>query len=197
MIPEDVEALIFDCDGTLVDTMPAHFVSWRAVLEGHGLSLTEERFYALAGAPAIEIIELLAREQAIDVDAAAITREKNERYLALPSLGEAIEPVVAFARAERGRRRLGVASGNVTAVVRHTLRGAGIEGLFEVVVGADRVPRGKPAPDVFLCAADELQVPAARCLVFEDGELGIEAARAAGMRWIDVRPLISPGRDQR
>ncbi len=194
MIPDDVRALIFDCDGTLVDTMPAHFASWREVLGAHGLVLEEERFYALAGAPAVEIIAELAKEQGVLVDPRALTREKNERYLARPVLGPPIAPIVAIARGELGRRGLAVASGNFTEVVRRTLRGAAIEDLFGIVVGADQVERGKPAPDVFLRAASLLDIPPSACLVYEDGELGLEAARAAGMRSVDVRPLIQAAR---
>ncbi len=191
MIPEDVEGLIFDCDGTLVDTMPAHFVVWREVLAEHGIDFSEKRFYELAGVPSVGVVEAAARDQGVSVDARAVGAMKDARYLAREDKGAAIAPVVAIARAERGRRRLAVASGNVTEIVMRTLRGAHIEDLFEVVVGADQVARGKPAPDVFLRAAERIGVPPHACLVYEDGDLGIEAARAAGMRWVDVRPLIA------
>src|SRR5262249_12261797 len=119
--------------------------------------------------------------------AATVAREKDARYLAADAHGPAIERVVAIVRRERGARRLAVASGNGTELVRATLRGAGIEGRFGVVVGADQVTRGKAVPDVFLHAAGRLGVPAERCVVYEDGELGIQAARAAGMVAIDIR----------
>lgn len=189
-IPDDVEGLIFDCDGTLVDTMPAHYLVWREVLAEHGIAFGEKLFYELAGVPTVGVVEAAARVQGVTVDARAVGLEKDRRYLEREDKGAPIAPVVAVARAERGRRKLAVASGNVTEIVLRTLRGAQIEDLFEVVVGADQVARGKPAPDVFLRAAERIGVPPRACLVYEDGDLGIEAARAAGMRWVDIRPLI-------
>ncbi len=190
-IPDDIDTLIFDCDGTLVDTMPVHFEVWTEVLNDNGLVLSEERFYALAGVSTRAIVELLAKEQDVRVDALAVSLDKDHRFLVRESHGAPIAPVIEIARAEQGKRKLAVASGNVTEVVRRTLRGVGIESLFEAVVGADQVTRSKPAPDVFLRAAELLGRAPSGCLVYEDGDLGIEAARAAGMRWVDVRPMIA------
>jgi beta-phosphoglucomutase-like phosphatase (HAD superfamily) len=189
VIPPDIEGLIFDCDGTLVDTMPAHFRAWGEALAPHGLVLSEKQFYALAGVPTVRIVEILSTEQRVEVDPIAIGREKDQRYLDLDDHGGPIEKVVSIARAEKGRRRLAVASGNFTELVRITLRSAGIEDLFEIVIGADRVKHGKPAPDMFLLAAEEIGVPPGRCLVYEDADLGLEAARAAGMRAVDIRKM--------
>jgi len=189
-IPARFEGLVFDCDGTLVDTMPAHFRAWSDAFAPHAIEFPVERFYGLAGVSSIAIIELLANEQGKVVDAGAIARDKDARYLALESHGAPIAPVAGIAKREQGRRRLGVASGNVTGLVRATLRDAGIEALFQAVVGSDRVERGKPAPDVFLLAASELGVAPDRCVAYEDGDLGLIAARDAGMTAIDVRPWL-------
>lgn len=189
-IPARFEGLVFDCDGTLVDTMPAHYRAWTQAFAPHGIEFSAERFYALAGVSSIAIIAMLADEQGKVVDANAIARDKDVRYLALDSHGAPIASVAAIARREHGRRRLGVASGNDTGLVRVTLREAGLEALFQVVVGADRVERGKPAPDVFLLAAKELGVASDRCVAYEDGDLGLIAARDAGMTAIDVRPWL-------
>lgn len=186
-LPADVEALIFDCDGTLVDTMPAHYVAWCAALAPVGLALSEDRFYALAGVTTAAIVGLLAREQGVACDAERVAEDKDARYLGLAHRGDGIAPVVAVARRELGRRKLAVASGGKRDVVLSTLEGAGLAGLFPVVVGAEDVTRGKPAPDVFLAAAARLGVRPERCVVYEDADLGLSAGRAAGMRVVDIR----------
>lgn len=191
MIPPDIRGLIFDCDGTLVDTMPVHFEVWREVLAEHGVAISEERFYQLAGVPSVGVAETLAAEQGRSVDARAIAEEKDRRYLVLDEHGRPLEPIVEIARREKGRLRLAVASGNVTSIVDRTLAGAGIAELFEVVIGADQVKRGKPSPDMFLLAAERIGVPPSECLVYEDADLGIAAAHAAGMRAVDVRPVLT------
>lgn len=188
MIPDHIEGLIFDCDGTLVDTMPAHYRSWCEALAPVGLVLSEERFYALAGVPTVDIVELLAREQGVSCDAAAVSLDKDLRYLALSQSGAGIESVIAIARREHGRRKLAVASGGRRKLVLSTLRGAGILELFPVIVTAEDVEHGKPAPDIFLCAASRIGVAPTRCAVFEDADLGLEAGRAAGMLTYDIRP---------
>lgn len=184
------DALIFDCDGTLVDTMPGHFVIWKDTLAEHGIPLDEKRFYALAGVSSVGTVEILAREHGVTVDAAAIAIEKDRRYLAREASDAPIGVVVRLAREAHGKKKLAVASGNVTAIVERTLRGAGIAELFEVVVGADQVAHGKPAPDLFLRAASLLDVAPARCVVLEDADLGLRAAHAAGMAAVDVRPWL-------
>ncbi len=191
-IPDGIEALIFDCDGTLVDTMPAHYEAWCRALEVVGIEFTKERFYALAGVPTVTIVELLAREQGITCDAVATAHDKDRRFLPLIDHVVAIERVVAIARREHGRRKLAVASGGFANVVRRTLDVVGITPLFEAIVTAEDVTRGKPAPDAFLRAAELLAVEPTRCVVYEDADLGLQAARAAGMIGVDVRPWIAP-----
>lgn len=191
-IPGRFKGLIFDCDGTVVDTMPVHFVAWCKALEGVKLHLPEERFYAFAGMPTATIIALLAKEQGVECDAEAVAREKERIYIASLESLEPIHSVVAIARREKGRRKLAVASGGWKRVVKQSLTVVGVEDLFEAIVGADDVVHGKPAPDVFLLAAERLGVKPEECLVYEDGELGIEAAKRAGMEVIDVRPWYLP-----
>lgn len=189
-IPANITALIFDCDGTLVDTMPAHFAAWSDALKRYGIVLSEERFYALAGVPTTTIVEMLAREQGITCNAAKIAEEKDQRYLEVEIECPAIDVVVDIARENVGQRKMAVASGNRSDIVRATLRGADVEDLFDVVVGADHVAHGKPAPDLFLHAAKLLSTPPSQCMVFEDAALGLEAGRAAGMTVVDVRPWL-------
>lgn len=185
-------ALIFDCDGTLVDTMPGHFRAWRETLDRYGLVLPEHRFYALGGVPTRDIIALLAREagRAVDVDEVAAVKEAlSERYLARPT---PIAEVVAIAAAARGALPMAVATGSIRGVADRALRAIAIRDWFSVLVAAEDVERPKPAPDTYLQAARRLGVEPARCRAFEDTELGLESARAAGMEAVDIRLLRRP-----
>jgi HAD superfamily hydrolase (TIGR01509 family) len=187
-IPDRYQGLIFDCDGTLIDTMPVHYKAWCKALALHNLTFSEERFYALAGATSRAIVALLAKEQGVKCDPMAVSHEKEEMYEASLQDLEPIHSVVAIARREKGRRKMAVASGGRTQAVRTSLRISGLANLFQVVMGMDDVIHGKPDPELFLKAAAMLKVPAEKCLVYEDGELGIQAAQRAGMGCIDVRP---------
>jgi HAD superfamily hydrolase (TIGR01509 family) len=184
--------LIFDCDGTLADTMPAHFEAWTAVLTRYGLAFSEERFYQLGGVPSHRIAALLAEEQGVPIDPEQVAREKEAAFLAhLPAV-RPVPAVVAVARSHRGRVPMAVASGGFRPVITQILEQLGIRDWFQALVTAEDTVRHKPDPDVFLEAAKRLGVPAAACAVYEDTDLGLEAARRAGMLAIDVRPLYEP-----
>lgn len=193
-IPERIRGLIFDCDGTIVDTMPVHFMAWCKALAEVNIHFPEERFYSFAGAPTVTIIQTLAREQGVACDPVEVARAKEHIYVESLENLEPIHGVVTIAKREKGKRKLAVASGGWKRVVKQTLTVVGVEELFEAIVGADDVEHGKPAPDVFLKAAQLIGIPPEQCLVYEDGDLGIEAAKRAGMEWIDVRPWYLPRR---
>ena len=193
-----MEALIFDCDGTLADTMPAHYRAWQVVLAGTGLALSEERFYALAGVPTPRIAELILSEQAGRTpgapvrDARQLASDKERTYREAVSQVAPNEKVVAIARAARAARDpvpMAVASGSHRELVESTLAAIGIRDWFPVIVAAEDVINPKPAPDVFLEAARRLGVAPAICTVYEDADLGLEAARRAGMKAVDIRRL--------
>ena len=183
------DALIFDCDGTLADTMPVHYRAWTLAVERFGLEFPEERFYALGGVPVHKIAELLVEEAQVAVDVAAVVDFKESSYLScLKSVGP-VEPVVLIAREHRGCLPMAVASGSTRRMVELTLRQIGILDWFNCVVGAEDTERHKPEPDVFLEAASRLDVDPAACCVYEDTDAGVEAATRAGMHCIDVRSL--------
>ncbi|RIK81739.1 MAG: HAD family hydrolase [Planctomycetota bacterium] len=187
-------ALIFDLDGTLADTMPAHFIAWTASLAKHGLELSEDRFYELGGWPTKKIVKLLADERGMSLDVDAFAALKEAEFLrAIGEVGP-VPPVMAVARRERGRMPMAVATSAVREVADRILRQIDAVDLFDVVVTAEDVPRHKPEPDVFLEAARRLRVSPAECCVYEDSDPGIEAARRAGMSWVDVRTLFTPRR---
>jgi beta-phosphoglucomutase-like phosphatase (HAD superfamily) len=181
------EALIFDCDGTLADTMPLHWRVWRALAHKHGFALTEPQFYSLGGVPTRDIVALLAREQGLSLDNLAIAREKENDYLRLLGEIEPIPAIVEIARAHHGRLPMAVASGGTRRVIELVLGHLGIRAWFAAVVTSEDVQRQKPAPDIFLEAARRLGVPPERCRAYEDTDLGMQSIRAAGMEAVDVR----------
>lgn len=185
----DPLALIFDCDGTLADTMPAHYRAWTATLARYDIPFPEERFYQLGGVPSERIAVLLAAELGVVIDPAAVARAKEAAFLEhLPAV-RPVRAVVKIARQHVGVVPMAVASGGYRPVIERVLRQLGVRDWFAAVVTAEDTVRHKPEPDVFLEAARRLGVPAAGCVVYEDTDLGLEAARRAGMRGVDVRPM--------
>jgi len=180
-------AYIFDCDGTLADTMPLHYRAWGELLKDYGGTLPEDLFYRMGGKPTEQILEFLRDELAVPIhDLSAAARRKEALFLNMLDAVKPIESVVKVARRWHGIKPLGVASGGFRRNVEMTLAALGILDLFDAIVCVEDCPRGKPHPDPFLETARRLRVAAADCLVFEDSPLGIEAAVAAGMHWVLV-----------
>jgi beta-phosphoglucomutase family hydrolase len=187
-IPErQFGAYIFDCDGTLADTMPLHYRAWRRLVGDYGGTFPEELFYLLGGKPTHQILELLRDEHGLQVaDTQAAARRKEEYFVELIDQVAPIEPVVRIARQWHTIKPLAVVSGGYRKNVEMTLDAIGIRPLFDAVVCVEDYARGKPFPDPFLQAARLMNVPAADCLVFEDSPLGLQAAEAAGMQCVLV-----------
>jgi HAD superfamily hydrolase (TIGR01509 family) len=196
--PELTQAFIFDLDGTLADTMPAHFGIWQVVAARHGLIFSEERFYSLGGVPTPRIAAMLIAEAGLALDPVAVAAEKERTYVEALASGTLavlpIEPVIALARERRGALPLAIASGSSRRLVTLTLATLGIADWFGAVVAAEDTTRHKPEPDVFLEAARRLGVHPGGCTVYEDTDLGLESARRAGMTGVDVRPIIAAAR---
>ncbi len=184
------QGIIFDCDGTLADTMPLHWRAWQAIAWRHRLHFPQERFYALGGVPTRDILQMLSREQDVPIDPIAVAREKEGEYLPLIDQVEPVNAVVAVARAHHGKIPLAVASGGTKKIITQVLEHLGIVKLFEAIVTSEDVARQKPAPDIFLEAARRIGVAPQFCRAYEDTELGLQAIRAAGMEAVDVRKLL-------
>jgi HAD superfamily hydrolase (TIGR01509 family) len=192
--PDGFEAVIFDCDGTLVDSMPAHFEAWceALALYGAGGVFKEDVFLAMGGRPTRDIVVDLNDEYDLRLDPAAVAFAKREAFLKRLESVTLIDEVAAFAQALRGKMPMAIASGGSRMVVEKTLRVVGVSDWFDEVVTADDVVEGKPAPDIFIKAAHLLGVSPAKCLVLEDAPAGILAAQRAGMQVIAIpSPLTS------
>lgn len=185
--------LIFDCDGTLADTMPLHWRAWQAIASRYRIHLPMDRFYALGGVPSREILRLLSAEQGLGLDHLAVAREKEAEYLPLIAQVEPINAVVGVVRDNFGKIPLAVASGGTHNSIDQVLAHLGIRHLFQAIVTSEDVLHQKPAPDIFLEAARRIGVPPNACRAYEDTELGLQAIRAAGMEAVDVRELLVGG----
>jgi beta-phosphoglucomutase family hydrolase len=192
VIPDrEFDGYIFDCDGTLADTMPLHFRAWTRIVGELGGSFSEESFYQTGGKPTVQILEMLRDEHRLRVDDVQKVAERKEEYfLELIHEVKPIDAVVEIARQWSGIKPLAVASGGFHRQIELTLDALGIRSLFTAVVCVEDYARGKPFPDPFLEAARRLKVPPADCVVFEDSMLGVEAAAAAGMECVFV-PRVS------
>ncbi len=163
-------------------------------MQRYGILFPEERFYALGGVPSDRIISMLATEQGVEIDSIAVAHEKEQAFLNRIELLVPIETVVNVVRQNRGVKPIAVASGGFRAIIRKQLEQIAMQDWFDAIVTAEDTTRHKPEPDVFLEAARQLGTDAKHCLVFEDADLGVEAARRAGMQCIDVRSFFTPRR---
>jgi HAD superfamily hydrolase (TIGR01509 family) len=184
----DFAGYIFDLDGTLIDSMPIHYVAWDAAMRQAGLAepLSEDLFYSLGGVPTRRVAELIGQHYGLKVDVEQVFHAKEAFFVEKLAAVKVIEPVAAVARRVALTRPVAIASGGPRDVVVRSLEVSGLKPLFPVVVSADDVAHGKPSPDMFLLAARLMGVSPERCLVFEDAEPGMRAAEAAGMAWVRV-----------
>jgi beta-phosphoglucomutase family hydrolase len=186
-IPEHpFEAYIFDCDGTIADTMPIHYRAWVKAMADFGGRFPEDLFYQLGGMPTAEIVRTLNEKFGLSLDPDETTRRKERYYLETVHEALPVMPVLEIARGMHGVKPLAIASGGHREMVEATLKAIDIIEMFDTVVCAEDYLRGKPFPDPFLEAARRLGVPAKDCLVFEDSPTGIEAAKAAEMHYVFV-----------
>jgi HAD superfamily hydrolase (TIGR01509 family) len=190
---------IFDLDGTLADSMPAHYRAWTVTLakyRAYGLTFDENHFYEVGGVPTAKIAAMLIERAGAPLDASEVAAFKEQAFLdSLDGPGAIlpIAPVVEIARAKRAEGPLAIASGGRRRLVERTLGLLGIGEWFSAVVTAEDTQRHKPEPDVFLEAARRIGVEPEACTVYEDTDTGIEAARRAHMKWVDVRSLYHAG----
>ena len=186
-LPEgSFRAYLFDCDGTVVDSMPLHYIAWKKALAEWGATFNEELFYTWGGKPPIEIISALNAMQELKMPVEAVAEHKENFYFDLLPQLRPVPEVLELMEAQRGRIPFAVVSGSSRESVLKSLTTVHLLDRFEVLVGAEDYERGKPAPDAFLIAAARLGIAPKDCLVFEDTAMGIQAATAAGMASVRV-----------
>ncbi len=179
-------AYLFDCDGTIADSMPLHYLAWRKALAPWNCDYAEELHYAWGGRPTTEIISALNARDGLAMPVQVTAQHKEEYYYELLDRLEPVLEVLEIIRAEYGRIPFAVVSGSNRESVLKSLEAIGLAGVFPVIISSEEYERPKPDPDAYLVAAARLGVAPADCLVFEDTEIGIQAAAAAGMQSVRV-----------
>jgi HAD superfamily hydrolase (TIGR01509 family) len=180
------KAYLFDCDGTIVDSMPLHYVAWKRVLGEWNCEFSEELFYAWGGMPVTEIIAALNERHGLTMPVEEIQSRKEALYFdILPEL-KAVPEVLEHIEFGHGHIPFAVVSGSTRDSVTRSLMTLGILDKFDTLVCAGDYTKGKPDPEPFLIAAERLGVAPEDCLVFEDTEMGIQAATAAGMASVKI-----------
>jgi HAD superfamily hydrolase (TIGR01509 family) len=180
------KGLIFDVDGTICDTMPVHFIAWREVSEKQGITFTPELFVEVTGLPALQTSQYLKNKFGKDFDEFEFTKNKEVIFEKNMYKAKPIEPVVKLILENKGKLPMACGTGGSQYLAWKTLEISGVKDCFEYVVAAENVTNHKPHPETFLRAAELINVPPSECQVFEDGQLGIQAAQAAGMMTTDV-----------
>jgi HAD superfamily hydrolase (TIGR01509 family) len=182
------DAYLFDCDGTIVDSMPLHYVAWKRALAEWNCTFDEQLFYALGGTPTREIVSLLNKRQGLSMPPEAVANRKEDLYYEQFSQLTAIPDVVEHIENQFGKIPFAVVSGGTRASVSASLRTVKLLDKFDVLVCADDYTRAKPDPEGYLLAAEKIGIAPQSCLVFEDTDMGIQAADAAGMASVKIPP---------
>lgn len=180
------EAYLFDCDGTIADSMPLHYIAWKQALGEHGCEFPEDLFYQWGGMPVHEIISTLNERHGLSMPIEDVAiRKENLYYEYLPRL-VAVPEVLDVIESSHGSLPFAVVSGSTRESVTASLQSLRLLDKFDALVCAGDYQRSKPDPEAFLLAAERLGVDPEKCLVFEDTAMGIEAATAAGMASVKV-----------
>lgn len=185
---DEAKAFLFDCDGTIVDSMPLHHRAWQETLSKWNCDFPVELHERWAGRPTNQIVEMLNAERGLSLSPEDVARSKEEIYFSLLPQLQPIPAVIDIIRAYRGIVPFAVVSGSRRKSIARSLGQVGLAESFDLILGAEDYVKGKPDPECFLTAAAKLNVAPADCLVFEDGALGLQAAKAAAMKAIVVNP---------
>jgi len=181
-------AYLFDCDGTIADSMPLHYVAWRKALGEWNCEFDEKLFYAWGGMPITEIIATLNMRNGLKMPVETVSERKESIYYELLPQLKVVPEVLEHIESQQGRIPFAVVSGSTKESVMASLASLKLLDRFDAMVCAGDYKKSKPNPEPFLLAAERLGVAPNTCLVFEDTEMGIQAATAAGMASVRVPP---------
>jgi HAD superfamily hydrolase (TIGR01509 family) len=186
--PGPFAAYLFDFDGTIADSMPLHYRAWKQVLAEWNCQFEEHLFYAWGGMPVAEIVSTLNERHGLRMPVESVSRRKENLYLELLPELKVVPEVLEHIEAQHGRIPFAVVSGSTRESVTASLTSLNLLDRFDTLVCAGEYAKSKPDPEAFLLGASRLGVAPASCLVFEDTEMGIQAATAAGMASVRISP---------
>jgi len=187
------KALIFDLDGTISDSLPVHLATWNKIGSSIGFVFDERLVYELTGQPTIAFARRIIEENNLRISPGALVKLKQEAFWAAVHLIKPVDQVVEIVKSYYGKLPMSVGTGASRQSALLQLQELHLLPFFDFVVTADDVTHHKPEPETFLRCAELMKVLPSECQVFEDGILGMEAARSAGMMVTDVRPFINYG----
>jgi HAD superfamily hydrolase (TIGR01509 family) len=189
ILPEgSFKAYLFDCDGTIADSMPLHYRAWKQALAEWNCEFDEELFYAWGGMPVAEIIATLNQRHGLSMPVEAVAHRKEKLYFELLPELKPVSDVLEHIEAKPRGIPFAVVSGSTRESVTASLISLNLLDRFDAMVCAGDYQKSKPDPEAFLLAAARLGVAPGDCLVFEDTDMGIQAAQAAGMASVKVPP---------
>lgn len=190
-IPPSVKGIIFDLDGTLINSMPLHFEAYCHVLSEYGVEYDWETFTGWAGIPSDRTFELIKeRFNVNDMDVIQACEEKRRYYAGNVEKATIIEPIFQIAKEYFGRLPMSIGTGSHFEMANKSVKELGLDKYIPILVTYEDVEKPKPYPDTFIKCAELMDVAPEDCIVFEDGVPGIQAAEAAGMQVIDVRDYL-------
>ena len=185
-IDHRAKGLIFDLDGTIADTMPIHYIAWKNAAARYGIDFTVELFAQLAGIPLYPIVERLNNMFGKNVDPKEMGDAKEMEFERNMEKMKPVGPVISLIKKYHGKLPMAVGTGGPKRLAWKTLEIVGLSQYIDVLVSAEDVRQYKPHPETFLRCAELMGVEPSACQVFEDGMLGIQAAKEAGMMVTDV-----------
>jgi beta-phosphoglucomutase family hydrolase len=194
LVNKKAEALIFDLDGTLSDSLPVHVETWNKIGEKYGFTFDPQIVYELTGRPTIEFAKRIVERYHLNEKPENIVSLKQELFWDMAHLLVPVDEVVAIVKQYSGKLPMSVGTGASRTSADLQLKSLGIGKYFDFVVTANDVQKHKPHPETFLKCAQLMGIEPEKCQVFEDGDLGITAAKQAGMMVLDVRPFINYGK---
>ncbi len=185
-IDSKVKGLIFDLDGTIVDSMPIHYIAWRDTAARYGIDLTVELFESLAGVPIYQTVEKYNEIFNMNINPQEMGDAKEKMYEEKLHEAKMVDPVFDVIKKYHGQIPMSIGTGGGHYIAQKTVELMGLDKYIDILVTADDVKQHKPHPETFLRCAELMEVAPEDCLVFEDGKPGMKAAVDGGMMLIDV-----------